>query len=392
MPVRKPPQNDLDVLFAKTKRAQDQIDALKYRHRPTVPIYDFDALPADAVEGQHAVTTDGCYAWYQGGKWHEVCPNEGDPLVAVPAYTVVANQVNDAQLTVATGSSVSENITLIANIPNNWIVFGFASIGSVTRLEGTRKYYLPNVPLNQVLGGLNNFVDNSGSSPAWVQRIAVGPTAAEQLDFINQMLGDTSGPILGTMNWGRNETGSTLVAGTNVLQCQYLVGSDGGANGIVLGPRAYIFIAFDPSVLVLNPNQGGFLFNKGLIGRGYQSDILIRKLNNGISGTAISNPGFGKDILNVFGVATRTTNDRLSFTGSRVTKLASAHAGTTGGAYADKTEHWLYVCARGVAAGIYSSVIPGRSYDIRIPFGSKFDQIPWAVSGLGIHLPTSTPL
>lgn len=391
MPAHKPPQNELDVLLQRTKKIGDVVDALKYRHRPTAPIYDFDALPADAVEGQHAVTTDGCYAWYQGGKWHEVCPDEGDPLVAVPAYTVVANQINDAQLTVTTSSFISENITLIGNIPNNWIVFGFASVGSVTRLEGTRKYYLASSPINSVLGGLTSFVSNPGFVPSWEQRIGVGPSAANQLDSIVNILNDNSGPILSASAWGRNETGSTLVAGTNILQCQYGIGSDGGGD-ILLGPRAYIFIAFDPSVLVLNPNQPGFLFNKGMVGRGYQSDILIRKLNNGISGTVVSNPGFEKDILNIFGVATRATTDRLNFTSSRATKLASAHAGTTGGAYADKTEHWLYVCARGVAAGIYSSVLPGRSYDIRIPFTSKFDQIPWAVSGLGIHLPSSTPL
>lgn len=388
MPVHKPPQNELDFLLQKAKRIGDTVDGLKYRHRPTAPIYDFDALPQDAVEGQHAVTTQGCYAWYQGGKWHEVCPDEGDPLVAVPAYTVVANQVNDAQLVVPQGVFTTENITLIANIPNNWIVFGFASVGSVTRLESTRKYYLPTSPIASVTGGLNAFVDNPGFTPAWIQPIPSGHSAP--LDFIVNITIDNSGPIVASMPWAQNGSGSTLVAGTNILQCLYGPGPDGGSN-ILLGPRAYIFIAFDPSVLVLNPNQPGFLFTKGIVGHGYESDIFIRKLNNGLSGTVVSNPGFGKDVLNVFGIVTRVSTDQLNFTSSRATKLASAHAGATGGAYADKTQHWLYVCARGIAGGLYSNTA-GRTYDIRVPFTSRNAQIPWAVSGLGIHLPTSTPL
>jgi hypothetical protein len=384
LPVRKPPQTELDVLFERAARLKAELDSLKYRHRPTVPIYDETSLPQNAVEGQHAITLDGCYMWYQGGIWHEVCPDEGDPFVAVPSYTVVANQVNDAQLTVPAGSNTDENITLIANIPNNWIVFGFMSVGSVTRLESTRKYYLATGPMN-IVGTLNAFVDNPGNNPAWVQRLGVGPSSPQ--DNIAGILNDNTGPILATMAWGRNETGSTLTTGTNII-CRYTPGADSGPD-VLLGPRAYILVAFDPSVLTLNPNQPGFLSHNGLVGRGFASDIFIRKINLLVQGTAISNPGFGKDILNIYGVVLNQGSDALNFTPSRSIKIATAEPGLTGGAYADKTVHRLYVCARAIAAGLYSNT-DKRDVNIQIPFTNRYSEVSWVVSGLGIHLNTTT--
>lgn len=50
-----PPADVFAALRKDIKRLQEQIDAINARSYPTVPVYRFDNLPQDAIEGQIAI-------------------------------------------------------------------------------------------------------------------------------------------------------------------------------------------------------------------------------------------------------------------------------------------------------------------------------------------------
>jgi hypothetical protein len=58
MPVWRIPTDDVDNLHLRIDKLSDEISKIKKQHRPTVPIYDSVALPAEAVEGQIAIIED----------------------------------------------------------------------------------------------------------------------------------------------------------------------------------------------------------------------------------------------------------------------------------------------------------------------------------------------
>lgn len=47
-----------------------ELNRIANNSAPTVPIYDPDHLPQDAVNGQVAVGTDTKLYWYSNNEWH----------------------------------------------------------------------------------------------------------------------------------------------------------------------------------------------------------------------------------------------------------------------------------------------------------------------------------
>lgn len=376
----------------------------RYNHRPTVPVYDFANMPQDAIEGQHALTTGGCYAWYQGGRWHEICPLDGDPLVSVPAYTIVMQDAKATSLTVGRNTSLGlpvethETYTTSAAIPTGAYVFGIVSCSYTFFDDGAGTRYWFNVfPGVEILSGnlqeyssvnTNLRVDNaqvidianlgnnsSPFTPLPIQSTALGTS------------GDISGAMIQNFVQMKNMSGAPIASGT-VFTTNWIPGRYDGGVALSTGPRGMMMVAFDPSVITPFGDEGTGTPNNGLIQYPHVAASYNTKNSTGVGDvlvrTRLKLRANEKDWLFLFGVIIDSTSDLLDFTNSRVTKLGSMVVGST-----FHNQHRMYLCARPISAKFFDT--QANYIDLRIPFNTSIGTpVQWALSGTGLRLTTTT--
>lgn len=366
MPAHKPPQSDIDLLLERSRKIGQTVDALKYKHRPTAPIYDYDALPQDAVEGQHALTTDGCYAWYQGGRWHEVCPDEGDPFVADPGFYVVASGVVDTQLTVASGIgpfAVGTTEFLLAThaVPNGDAIIPLAAIGTNTITPpGEVKTYL-------------NYVRWQFESTFGTPGIDVSSGMMFLMSTGNEFVGGDQGDHGKIIVSGGIAGVPGPVAIGDKLVFRY---TNDKVTSMKLGPRAYVILGLPAAAIgtiggtiLTGVNVASSPLGSGVFDFRYPKQDAVSATN---------------DVAHVFGLATYDTGDKLNMSAARTIRKANLTAGLTGAGYTDKMVFNFSALVRTHA----HSVINTSDMRITIPFTAPAEM--WAASGGSVVLSSTT--
>lgn len=355
----------MEFLLQKNKKLHDEITKLRYNHRPTLPIYNWGDMPQDVIEGQTAITTDGCFAWYQGGLWHKNCgAGSIEPTVPTPDIFIAGTASYPDDVVIASGGGgVTDTIPITNTVAANKYIIVFA-------YSNTTSLYDTGFPIEFNAATLFNTI----SHPS----LQFDSTSGNRF-FLRNILGnsDTNGAF-GTDD-NPQLTSSSIIKCTSALNAgQHLTislneSSVGSGYGLdtQIGTRGYVVLGLNSLVTGISPDLSSSSgVGEGFMGISGQS-LWYSDFHYNIASSNLSlyNSATVNDFMYIFGImlsgqsnelGSDMPGDVLDFSTTRVKKITSFVVTPTDPA---ETENIVYICYRTRPASLSL-----EGFDITVPW------------------------